>query len=123
MNNDRKPVVWIVKEQLLRDATGSSAMDYSPAMRYGDLQFITRRDIPMHPGSAVRETWGADVLRFVRDYDQAHDYIIPTGQPVAIFAVGCALGIAGKSPRFLVWRREDNAYRVLEIPANADAPF
>jgi len=40
---------------------------------------------------------------------------VTTGQPTAIFAVGWALGRAGKVPRFLVWRREENRYRVLHF--------
>jgi len=106
--------VWIVKEQSVRDAAGSNAMDYSPAMTFGELRFITRTDMPFHPGSSVQEKWREDVAEFVGKYDPGIDYVITTGQPTAIFAVGHALGLAEKSPRFLVWRREENRYRVLD---------
>lgn len=109
-----KPVVWVVKEQVVRGAVGSNAMDYSPAMVYGDIQFITRSDMPLHPASTVRALWDEDVEDFVKKYDEERDYIITTGQPTAIFAVGHALGLEGKNPRYLVWRREEGEYRVLE---------
>ena len=109
-----KPTVWVVKEQVTRNATGAAAMDYSPAMAYGDIKFITRTDMPYHPGSSVQMTWDVDVHDFVVKYDESRDFIITTGQPTAIFAVGHALGLAGKNPRYLVWRREENRYRVLE---------
>jgi len=111
-----KPIVYVVKEQMVRDATGSNPMDYSPAMAYGDIEFITRSDMPTYPNSSVRMTWNDDVARFVNAYDPDKDFIITTGQPTAIFAVGHALGASGKAPRFLIWRREENRYRVLETP-------
>ena len=111
----KKPVVWVIKEQSVRSSTGSEAMDYSPAMNYGDIQFITRTDMPLHPRSSVRMVWDLDVASFVQAYDPATDFIITTGQPTAIFAVGFQLGVAGKTPRYLVWRREENRYRVLDI--------
>jgi len=108
-----KPKVWIVKEQVVRNAIGHNAMDYTPAMRHGDLEFITRSDMPMHKNSSVLANWVTDVANFVDKYDESKDFIITTGQPTAIFAIGHALGKAGKSPRYLVWRREDNDYCVL----------
>ena len=108
-----KATVWACKEQVTRNSVGVNAMDYSPAEAYGVLRFITRTDLPMHSSSSIREVWEEDVAEFVRQYDPMTDYIIATGQPSAIFAMGHALGQANKTPRFLVWRREDNHYRIL----------
>ena len=112
MNN--RPTVFIIKEQVRRTDTGNEPMDYSPAMYYGDIEFVTKTDMPSYPNSSVQMSWNLDVGRFVEKYDPTCDLIITTGQPAAIFAVGHALGLAGKSPRFLMWRREENRYRVLE---------
>lgn len=109
----KKPVVWACKEQVTRNPVGVNAMDYSPAAAYGELRFITRTDLPMHASSTIRKVWEDDVAKFVEQYDPMTDYIIATGQPSAIFAMGHALGLVKKTPRFLVWRREDNHYRVL----------
>lgn len=112
MNN--RPTVFVIKEQIRRTDTGNEPMDYSPAMAYGDIEFITKTDMPSYPNSSIQVNWESDVIRFVEKYDPDHDMIITTGQPTAIFAVGHALGLAGKSPRFLMWRREENRYRVLD---------
>ncbi len=110
--NTTRPIVWVIKEQMVRDNAGSNPMDFSPAMVYGDLEFITRSDMPTHPHSGIRMNWDEDVARFIKNYDPDKDFIITTGQPVAIFMVGYALGCSGKIPRFLMWRREENRYRV-----------
>lgn len=109
----KTPTVWACKEQVVRSHDGAVAMDYSPAESYGKLRFITRTDLPFHADSTIRNVWADDVQSFVEQYDPEVDYIITTGQPAAIFAMGWALGRVNKTPRFLVWRREDNHYRVL----------
>lgn len=110
-----KSTVWACKEQVTRNGVGVAAMDYSPAECYGQLKFITRTDLPLHAESTIRDVWADDVQAFVEQYNPETDYIITTGQPTAIFAMGFALGRVNKVPRFLVWRREDNHYRVLNL--------
>lgn len=110
---NKNAIVWACKEQTVRNSTGAVPMDYAPAESYGELRFITRTDMPMHANSTVRDVWENDVAEFVREYNPDTDFIITTGQPTAIFAIGHALGKSGKAPRFLVWRREDNHYRIL----------
>lgn len=110
-----KPTVWVVKEQMMRGDLGSIAMDYSPAMKFGDLEFITPCDLPLHPGSTIRAVWEQEVDRFVRQYNVSEDYVIATGQPMAIFMVGHWLGRVQKLPRFLVWRPQENDYRVVDF--------
>ena len=111
-------IVWVVKEQ---SHGGGNVMDYTPAMKYGDIKFITRTDVPLYPDSGIRMRWADDVAKFVEEYDQDRDMIVATGQPTSIFAVGHALGVVRKTPRYLVWRREDNQYRVCETPISVGA--
>jgi hypothetical protein len=111
----KAPTVWVVKEQMIRNSIGSEVIDYSPAAPYGDIRFITSNDLPMHLNSSVTSRWFGDVAVFANEYDPSRDFIIATGQPTAIFAVGHALGLLNKNPRFLVWRREENCYRVLDV--------
>lgn len=113
MNN---PVVYICKEQMIRSEIGPVPMDFTPAMEFGDIEFITTHDIPLYAKSNVQRSWDADVEKFVENYDDTRDFIITTGQPTAIFAIGHRLGVAGKTPRFLVWRREENRYRPVVMP-------
>lgn len=117
----KKPICWVVKEQMLRGVgdSGSAPVDYTPAMSHGEIEFITTHDMPMYGRSAVQDAWNDDVQRFVTAYDSQQDYIICTGQPMAILTIGYALGRAGKWPRFLVWRREENKYRVVHFDGTA----
>jgi hypothetical protein len=112
------PTVWVVKEQVIR----GEPMDYTLAMDFGDLEFITRNDLPLHSKSTVQDVWNRDVMAFCQKYDEARDFIVCTGQPSAIFHVGFALGLVRKSPRFLVWRREQGRYVVVAPGAIAYTP-
>lgn len=111
----KTPTVWVVKEQTILGPNGAKVMNLAPAMAYGEIEFITRTDMPLYPRSSVQLTWDNDVQDFVSKYDERTDFIIATGQPTAIFAVGHALGRVGKAPRYLVWKREENRYRVLDL--------
>jgi hypothetical protein len=115
----KNPKVFVIKEQMMRNDVGSVPMDYSPAIQYGDIEFITHHDMPTYGKSHAQSAWNDDVQRFVTAYDPDHDFIITTGQPTAILAVGFALGQVNKHPRFLLWRREENRYR----PVYFDADF
>lgn len=90
-------------------------MDFSPALEFGDLEFITIHDIPLYGKGVVMDQWNRDVRDFVQKYDPMHDFIVTTGQPLAIFMIGYELAKSNKRPRFLVWRREENRYRVVNI--------
>jgi hypothetical protein len=111
------PIVYVCKEQMIRSDVGPVPMDFTPAMEYGEIEFITTHDIPLYTKSNVQRNWDMDVNEFVTKYDDTRDYIITTGQPTAIFAIGHRLGMVGKTPRFLVWRREENRYRPVVIQA------
>lgn len=107
--------VWIIKEQMIRGEIHPVPINYAPAMEFGELDFITSHDMPLYGKSSVQEQWNKDVARFVKAYDPLRDFVITTGQPMAMFCVGMLLGKAGKPPQFLVWRREENRYRVVHF--------
>ncbi len=110
---NKRPTVWVVKEQMKTGPHGVSPMDYSSAYEYGDLRFITEFDPPLHQGT-VREEWDKQVLKFVKEYDPSTDFVVLTGSPLAIFLVGTILGAINSQhrPRLLVWRREQSRYVV-----------
>lgn len=111
---NKRPTVWVVKEQIRQSSSGSSPMDYTPAYEFGDIKFITEFDLPIHPKSTIAEEWRQAVLRFTQELDPQRDYIVLTGQPAAIFVIGMILGYLEIVPQILVWKREQNRY----IPYN-----
>lgn len=115
-----KPIVWVIKEQVRRDATGAVPMDYTPAFKFGVVRFITDFDIPLYSrqGSGVAIQWFSKVVAFSKELDDDNDYIIMTGSPLAIFMVGAILSTCNKLPKILVWRRETSEYIIYDpMPA------
>lgn len=108
----QQPMVWVLKEQVRRTALGHEAMDYSGAMQFGELKFVTEIDPPLHGKGSLTDLWLKQVLEFCDKYDEARDYIVATGQPTAIFMIAHTLAQYMKTPRFLVWKRETNTYVV-----------
>lgn len=109
--------VWVLKEQPVRGAVSTQVMDYSPAMEFGELVFVTEFDPPIHPNGQSLEHWNNDVHKFIQEFNPEKDYIVATGRPDSIFSIGFKLGwLMGRTRtsaiRFLVWRREENRYRV-----------
>lgn len=121
MNNTR-PTVWVLKEQVINGSTGSRPMDYTPAYEYGDVRFITEFDLPLHPNSTVAKSWYESVMAFIQEFDPTHDFVITTGQPLAIFMLGMVMGTLGVVPNVLVWKREQNRYVVYK-PTPIDSPI
>lgn len=116
--------VWVVKEQIVRGDTGATVvMDYSKAEEYGELEFITSHDMPLYGKSQWQEIWNKSAKQFALAYNPNTDYIVTTGQPTAIFTVGWVLGLVGKTPRFLVWRREEGRYKALAIDPTGFSNF
>jgi len=112
-----QPIVWVIKEQFKQGAGGPEPIDYTPAMQYGDVHFITEFDVPTGPSKAVRESWFEGVAKFCDDYDPKRDFVVLTGSPTALFLVGAMMADKGALPlRLLIWRREENRY----IPFETD---
>jgi len=99
-----------MKEQVKRGVNGPEAMDYTPAMRYGEIRFITDFDLPLYGTGTLTEAWWKAVHRFVKEFDEKIDFLVATGQPLAMVLIGYALGVHEFNPTFLIWRREENKY-------------
>lgn len=112
MSETGRPIVWVLKEQVKSSASGITPMDYTAALKFGDLQFMTDFDIPLHHSSSVADEWFKAISRVVKVFDQERDYIILTGQPLAMFICGQMFQSAGIRPRILVWRRQQEMYVV-----------
>lgn len=102
-----RPTVWVLKEQL----RAGTPFDYSAAYAFGDVEFITTFDPPIHPKSTILDSWCINVYKFINEYDPERDYLVPTGSPLGILMLGIALGCSKrKPPRILLWNRFTNLY-------------
>lgn len=106
-----KPVVWILKEQVQSTPSGPVPFDYTPAMKFGEVRFITEYDPPVHPNSSLREKFEVQVHKFLSEFVPHRDFVMVTGSPYAILLFGQMLGRHVRVPvRTLVWRRERQCY-------------
>jgi hypothetical protein len=112
MNN--RPTVWVLKEQVKSGPNGVASFDYTPAYKYGDIRFMTDFDLPVHAGSSLARAWHLAVDSCLGEMDDEKDFLILTGAPLAIYALGQKIAAAQMRPKLLVWRREQNAYAVFE---------
>lgn len=87
-------------------------MDYTPAYKYGNIEFITNFDPPLViRGSTVSHQWYSKMMAVIAKFDPEEDYLILTGSPLAIFMAGVLFAKLGSAPpKVLVWRRESNSY-------------
>lgn len=111
-----KPKVWVIKEQVRSGVTGPLPMDYTPAMEYGEVEFVTEFDMPLHSSSTISSEWVKRVKAWMHVYDPDKDWLVLTGHTISIFLIAAALGRTnlGTGPKILVWRREMGRY----IPFN-----
>lgn len=109
------PKVWVIKEQVRSSANGPVPLDYSAALRYGDIEFITRTDFSMIENTAVNKVVAEDIGRFIERFDNFRDYVLLTGSPLMLFALGFILNACASEVKLLVWRREEQDYRVFKI--------
>ena len=107
-----QPKVWVIKEQSRRRDVGSAVMDYTPAMEFGELRFITEFDLPLHPRSTIAAEWAKNVNKFMTDFDPSVDSIILTGHTLSIFLIGMIMSIAhpGAPPKVLIWKGDQGRY-------------
>ena len=110
---DYRPTVWVLKEQVKSTTNGPVPMDYTAAYAYGNIRFITEMDLPLHPNSTVAKEWSKQVEKFMKEVN-ANDYVILTGQPLAMFLFGALCAVAEFIPNLLVWRREQSRYVVYD---------
>ena len=113
----QNPTVFVIKEQVVRGDLGPTPMDYTPAYKFGDVQFITDFDLPLHGKGTLTLAWHKAAHHFCQVYDDSRDFIICTGQPLAIFVIGHMLGRYHKQPRILVWRPQERVYQPIEFVA------
>lgn len=99
-----RPRVYVVEQQ---------PFDYSPAKVYGDPLFMDVQRLAPHIDEAGFD-WNAKILQQIRrelsDYVPEHDYLIPTGAPAKLVAVGAVLKEKGPNHYVLGWDAKTQRY-------------
>jgi hypothetical protein len=100
--------VFITQEQ--------SKLNYLPAEKYGEIQFITRDEFSPVAGSLANVRLMDQIVRHMKTFDPMQDYIVFSGSPTiaaAVFAIVGRLQI--DAFRILRWSNRDNSYTPILI--------
>lgn len=99
-----RPRVYIVEQQ---------PFNYSPADAFGDILFMdVQRLAPETPGAGTG--WNSKILSQIRrelaNYVPTIDFVVPTGSPAKLLAVGAALKEKGSIHNVLGWDGRTQRY-------------
>jgi hypothetical protein len=99
-----RPRVYVVEQQ---------PFDYSPAQVFGDTHFMdVQRLAPDAPGAGLG--FNSRVLQQIRrelsEYVPGIDYIVPTGAPAKLMAVGAVLKEKSANHNVLGWDAKTQRY-------------
>ena len=112
----KRGTVWVLQESLVPGGNGTP-MDYSPAERFGDVQFVLNIEPSRQQGGTINQHVYAQLLRMAELYREDRDYLVLTGSPLSIFMAGMVLVEVDKTPNILAWDRRTRTYRPVSIPA------
>lgn len=91
-------------------------IDFSDAERYGQIEFLTHRDLINVRGSSHNEELVADIAAKLEGFDHKEDYIVIVGSPYVAAVVFMILGMRGyRTVRVLRWDNRDLVYRLVFI--------
>lgn len=112
------PRVFVVQQPVRRLPGGGDwvpAFDISPAKKFGRIEFVLLKPGNISTEEDRFETILNHVRNAVKNYSDA-DFILPTGEPVAIAMVCmCAAQANNGRIRLLKWDKFSHAYETVNI--------
>jgi hypothetical protein len=110
-----KPRVFITQE--------NSQLNYGHAEEYGEIVFLTAKEVSPVPGSIINADIMAELERKLADFDFDNDFLAPSGSPVVcgltFFMLGKMAERAGfpsvRCLRVLRWSNRDRVYQPIHI--------
>lgn len=107
MSNDNRPRVFVSQD---------NERDYQQADDFGDLIFLSNREIVPFSASATNlATIHGIEAGIARDYIPGHDYLLPAGGMLAIAHMFRAAFAKGGDHNVLKWDRRANKYYVYRM--------
>jgi len=115
-----RPRVFVTQE--------NTQLNYSHAEEYGEVVFLTAREVSPIPGSLANAFIMDELRTKLADFDFDNDFLAPSGSPVvcgmAFLTLGMRLGEPGsragsmarpKQLRVLRWSNRDRLYQPITI--------
>lgn len=110
-----KPRVFITQE--------NSQLNYAHAEEFGEVVFLTAKEVSPIPGSIINADIMAEMERKLQDFDFDNDFLAPSGSPtvcgLAFFVLGQRTERENRNPpkclRVLRWSNRDRVYQPISI--------
>lgn len=100
--------VFITQEQ--------TKLNYLPAEKFGEIQFITRDEFSPVASSISNRHLMASVRDTLSEFNPKEDFLVFSGSPTVAAAVYATIGRLGFDAfRVLRWSNRDNAYTPIVI--------
>ena len=108
-------IVYVVTEPITyREGNPVPLFDISPAMKFGEIEILTKHSQDMMVSSQSM----IPILRSKLAKYTDEDYILPVGDPVTIAAVAAiAADMNGGFFRILKWHKSSRKYVVIDVNA------
>lgn len=92
-------------------ATNETNFDFARAEAFGELVFLTDKDINNSKASLHNVALLNDIRRKLRQYDPSMDFILPVGSPYVQACAFWSLGLMGhRVINILRWSNRDRLY-------------
>lgn len=109
-----RPRCFIVQEPMKKDFTTGMmvpVMDFRKVIEYGDpVVLVTSGRVGFNPGPLI------DTIRDKMRDITAEDYLVPTGDPVAMFAAAMVAGdLCGGKVKILKWDKVRSEYVCVQM--------
>lgn len=99
--------------------TNETSHDFRPAAIYGEVEFLTHRDLNNNRGSALNDELIREIGKKLIDFDPEEDFLVIAGSPYVSAATFLLLGYYGiRSLKVLRYDNRDRSYQplYLELP-------
>ncbi len=101
-----KPKVYVTQE---------TNYDFTPAERFGDVVFLTHKDLNNMRASIHNDKVVAEIKDKIKHYDPDEDWFVIAGSPYIAAVVFMLLGRKHNAIRILRWDNRDFRYVPLHI--------
>lgn len=109
--NNQAPRVFVTQE--VRNSR--TQIDYSPARKFGAIEFLTIMDFSSDEGSLSNKVLIEELRARLKEFDPSRDYIVTTGSPIVSAVVFMILRERTTCVNFLRWSNRDFRYEPVTI--------
>lgn len=99
--------------------------DFAPAEKWGEVHFITKAQLRSHQQAGGNAQVKADINKFLREYRAGEDFIVLTGDPLAMWLLGASIEAAmpNQTHKILKWNARRADYTLFSLKQETTNEF